>query len=256
MARISNRRRGGWFSPGFFALIAVCVVLLGAGVYWHRALETGVWSLVTPLEHMRIGFDASDNQRLRAELASTTALVADRNELYQQNLELKNRLNRNAEKTVILAGVLVRPPATPYDTLMIDAGIAEGVHQGDFVSAGGTTRIGTIGDIYTHTSRVILFSAPGQTYDVLLHLASTTQVVPVTMQGQGSGSFMGQVPAGTQVRLGDSLIFPGVASALAGAVSHVHFDPKESFETIYARLPIDLLALQFVEIEKDSYAQQ
>jgi cell shape-determining protein MreC len=252
----TSRRPGGWFSFRFLILAIICALLLGAGIYWHHALEGALWSFTAPLERARIGFDASDNQRLRAQLASTTALVADRNELYQQNIELKNRLGRDAEKSVILAGVLLRPPATPYDTFTVDAGIAEGVHTGDFVSAGGTTRIGTVGDTYAHTSRVILFSAPGQTYDVLLHLASTTQVVPVTMQGQGSGSFIGQVPAGTPVRVGDSLVFPGIASALAGAVSHVNFDPKESFETIYARLPVDLLSLQFVEIEKDSYAQQ
>lgn len=255
MERISNRKRGGWFSFRFFTAAIACLILLGAGMFWHRSLETALWSLLVPLGHARIGLDASDNQRLRAELASTTALVADRNALYEENLELKNRLSRDGSSVRILAGVLLHPPAIPYDTLVVDAGEAEGVHSGDFVSAGGTTRIGTVGEVYAHTSRVILFSAPGQTYDVLLRLASTTQIVPVSMQGQGSGSFTGQVPAGTQVKAGDSLVFPGIASSLAGSVSSVVFDPKQSFATIYARLPIDLLSLQFVEIERDSYAR-
>ena len=255
MARISNKR-GGWFSVRFFVFVFVCLVLLGAGIVWHTALETAVWSLVAPLERARVGFDASDNQRLRAELASTTALVADRNALYQENLELKNRLGRDTRSSVILAGVLLRPPATPYDTLIVDAGLSEGVHSGDFVSAGGTARIGIVGEVYAHTSRAILFSAPGQTYDVLLRLASTSQAVTVSMQGQGSGSFAGQVPAGTPVTVGDSLVFPGIASAFAGSVSSVSFDPKQSFETLYAHLPVDPLSLQFVEIEKDSYVHQ
>ncbi|MBY0473400.1 hypothetical protein K2Q00_03960 [Patescibacteria group bacterium] len=212
---------------------------------------------MSPLQRARVGLDSSDNQRLRAELASTTALLADRNALYQETIELKNRLGRLPAQTSgerILAGVLMRPPAIPYDTLLIDAGETEGVHSGDFVSAGGTTRIGTVGEVYGHTSRVILFSAPGQTYDALLHLSSTTQIVPVSMQGQGSGSFVGQVPAGTPVKVGNSIVFPGVASALAGTVSSVLFDPKQSFVTLYARLPVDLVSLRFVEIEKNSYA--
>ncbi|MBY0293796.1 rod shape-determining protein MreC [Patescibacteria group bacterium] len=252
----SGRKPGGWFSFRFFTFAAICLVLLGAGIFWHNKLEGALWSFVGPLQRARVGFDASDNQRLRAQLASTTALVADRNALYEENLQLKNRLGRNASKAVILAGVLQRPPATPYDTLMIDAGAEEGVHQNDFVSAGGTMRIGTVAEVYAHTSRVVLFSAPGQTYDVLLRLASTTQVVPVSMQGQGSGSFVGQVPAGTPVKVGDSLVFPGIASAFAGTVSSVLFDPKQSFITLYARLPVDLLSLQYVEIEKDSYVQR
>ncbi len=256
MARISNRRQGGWVSLRFFISALACAALLGAGIFWHSALESALWTVIAPLQRARSGFDASDNQRLRAELAAANALVADRNALYQENLELKVRLGRDAARSVILAGVLQRPPATPYDTLMVDAGAAEGVRAGDFVSAGGTARIGTVAEVYAHTSRVILFSAPGQTYDVLLHLSSTTQTVPVSMQGQGSGSFIGQVPAGTPVRVGDSLVFPGIASALAGSVSSVNFDPKQSFATLYARLPVDLLSLRFVEIEKDSYAQQ
>jgi hypothetical protein len=76
------------------------------------------------------------------------------------------------------------------------------------------------------------------------------------MQGQGSGSFVGQVPAGTPVKAGDSLVFPGIASAFAGTVSSVLFDPKQSFITLYARLPVDLLSLQYVEIEKDSYVER
>lgn len=256
MARISNNKnRGGWFSPRFFISVLVCVALLGAGIFWHRALESVFWSVMAPLERARMGFGSSDNTLLRAELASTSALIADRNALYQENLELKNRLGRVGTASVILAGVLLRPPAIPYDTLLVDAGEVEGVHAGDFVSAGGTTRIGTVGEVYAHTSRVILFSSPGQTYDALLHLASTTHVVPISMQGQGSGSFMGQVPAGTPVKVGDSIIFPGIASSLAGSVSSVLFDPKQSFATLYARLPVDLLSLRFVEIEKDSYAR-
>lgn len=266
MARTSNpfssrsvyslgKRPDGWFSLRSFIMLLICALLIGGGIAFHRTLEAVLWGMVAPLERTLNSFDSSENARLHAELAQATALVADRNALYQENLDLKKRLGRDASMPVILAGVLQRPPAIPYDTLMVDAGEAEGVHVGDFVSAGGTTRIGTVGEVYSHTSRVILFSAPGQTYDVLLHLASTTQVVPVNMQGQGSGSFVGQVPAGTRVRVGDSLVFPGIASAFAGSVSSVHFDPKLSFETLYARLPVDLLSLQFVEIEKDSYAR-
>lgn len=251
----TSRRADGWFSFRTFSVIVVCALLFIAGVYWRTTLTSIVWSLAAPLERFRSDLSSSEVSRLRATLASTTALVADRDALYRENVELKKRLGRTVERPVILAGVLLRPPATPYDILMTDAGEVEGVHVGDYVSAGGTTRIGMVAEVYTHSSRVVLFSAPGQTYDVLLHLASTTRVVPVHMQGQGAGSFIGQVPAGTPVQVGDSLVFPGIASSFGGTVSYVHIDPKQSFITLYARLPIDLLSLQYVEIEKDSYAR-
>ena len=250
-SRGGGRRSSGWLSTGVFLYTLIFVVLCGAAFEWHTELGGVVWAGMAPFERLRSNLDASDNQRLRAELASTTALVADRNALYQENLELKARLARDAGLDTILAGVLMRPPATPYDTLMIDAGSAEGSAEGDLVSAGGTTLIGTVSVVYAHTSRVTLFSAPGQTYNVLLRGS-----VPVSMQGQGGGSLVGQVPAGTPVAPGDALLFPGIASGFAGEVSYVDAKQGQSFETLYARLPVDPLSLQFVEIEKNSYAPQ
>jgi len=255
MARTSNplgnnrRAGGGWFSFRTFVYLVAFIVLLFAAVQWRSWFSGAAWAVMAPIEQARISVDASDNQRLRAELASTTALVADRNALYQENLELKARLSRDASIQTILAGVLMRPPATPYDTLMVDAGSAEGVAQNMLVSAGGTTLIGSVDAVYAHTSRVILFSAPGQTYQVLLQGS-----VPVEMQGQGAGSLVGQVPAGTPVAVGDALLFPGIASGFAGSVSSIQASAGASFETLYARLPVDPLSLQFVEIQKISYA--
>jgi cell shape-determining protein MreC len=231
-----------------FLYIVVFVILCSVAFVWRASFGGVAWAVMAPFERARINLDASDNQRLRAELASTTALVADRNALYQENLQLKARLGRDANLSTILAGVLLHPPATPYDTLVVDAGLAEGVAQGDLVSAGGTTVIGTVTELYQHTSRITLFSAPGQTYQVLLRAS-----IPVEMQGQGGGSLVGQVPAGTPVSMGDALLFPGIASQFAGSVSSVQIKEGQSFETLYAQLPVDPLSLQFVEIEK-SYA--
>jgi cell shape-determining protein MreC len=210
---------------------------------------------MAPVERFRNTLDASENARLRAALASTTALVADRDALYLENLQLKARLGRDADIDAILAGVIMRPPSTPYDTLMVDAGYAEGVAQGDLASAGGTTLIGRVSDVYKHSSRIVLFSAPGEGYDTLVQLSSQGgATVPLHMEGQGSGSLMGQLPANTQVAEGDSILFPGIASGFAGRVSKVTLTQGESFKTVYARLPVDPLMLQYVDVEKNTYA--
>jgi cell shape-determining protein MreC len=251
MARTSSqfgRRRG---TLPIKTIIASVFLLLafGAAVYWREALSNRALDVLAPIGRVRQRLDASDNARLRAELASTTALVADRNFLYKENLELKGRLGRDAGTPGILAGVLMRPPATPYDTLLVDAGTTEGVSAGDFVSAGGTTLIGVVREVYEHSSRVVLFSAPGESYDTMLG-----GTVPLHMEGQGGGSLVGQVPASTPVAAGDAVVFPGVASAFAGSVSKVISKPGESFQMVYVRLPVDPLSLQFVEIRKHYYA--
>lgn len=256
MARTSNqfirRPRGGWFSLPVFIYVFVSIVLFGSAVMWRAQLEGALLSVFAPLEQFRVGLGASENVVLRAELASQAARLADRDALYVENLELKSRLSRNAGVPVTLAAVLLRPPAIPYDTLLVDVGYEEGIQQGQLVSAGGTTLIGSVAYVYAHTSRVVLFSAPGETYDVMVRPSislGTSGSIPVQMEGQGAGSLRGQVPAGTSVSVGDSLIFPGIASGFAGKVSHVDAPEGNSFITLYAHLPVDPLSLRFVEIQ-------
>ena len=170
--------------------------------------------------------------------------------MYKENLDLKNRLGRDAAVQTVLAGVVMRPPAVPYDTLIIDAGTAQGVDAGDFVSAGGTALIGTVLQTYATTARVELFSAPGETYQAMLN-GNT----PVTIAGQGAGSLIAQVPAGTVVAVGDTVVFPGVAGGISGIVSTVVAREDTSFITLYLHLPVDPLELHYVEVWKNSYAE-
>lgn len=253
-------RNQGWLLPRS-VLIFVCIIILFCIVLFRGALGSIVWRVMTPvLSHNPFGALgaqlqsktalAGENDTLRAELASTTAALADRNVLYQENLELKARLDRDGSMHTILAGVILRPPATPYDTLTIDAGKAQGVAQGALVSAGGTTLIGEVDEVFDTTARVTLFSAPGQTYQALLTETDAHASVPISVQGQGNGSLVAEVPTTIAVQVGDSVIFPGVAGGLASTVVAVDEKSNQSFETVYMRLPVDPEQLRYVEVLK------
>ena len=190
----------------------------------------------------------SENSRLQGDLASTTALVADRNMLYQENLALKARLGRDATTHTVLAGVILRPPGMPYDTLLIDAGSRQGIARGEYVSAGGETLIGKIDEVYATTARVVLFSAPGESHQALLLETAAHVAIPLVVEGQGGGSLMSEVPAHTNVQQGDIVAFPDVAGGLTAAVSLVDAKNGESFERVYLHAPVNPLQLQFVEV--------
>jgi cell shape-determining protein MreC len=177
------------------------------------------------------------------------AALADRDALYAENIDLKARLGRSESEERILAGVIMRPPATPYDTIVIDAGFEEGVARGDFVSAGGTTMVGSVSELYAHASRVTLISSPGEKYEGLLHLRSG-ETLAVAVEGQGGGSLFAQVPSGTQVHVGDSVVLPGVAGGLIARVRQVEAGESDSFSTIYLSLPVSVSSLYFVEVLK------
>lgn len=237
-----NRRRKGSHIVAYGAATALllCIVLVGVA---RPQLESVLWKLLAPLMVLRNAASQSTNEQLRASLASTTAALADRDELYRQTLELKALLNRTDTSKTTLAAVLMHPPGIPYDTLVIDIGQNAHVTAGALVFAGGTSAIGTVSDVYADTARVLLFSAPGTSYQALVH------GTPVTLSGQGAGSMRGEVPAGTAVAAGDPVTLPGLLSAFAGSVSYVRQESGASFIEVFVQMPVDVFSLQFVEVQ-------
>ncbi|MEI7719845.1 MAG: rod shape-determining protein MreC [bacterium] len=255
----------------FLLFVLLVVVLLWrsffTGIFWRVStplLQTGK-VVLAPVDFVLGGFSAKaalyrENARLLTELASSTAHAADREVLLQENADLKARLGRpsaqgsGTEQHIVLGGILLAPPGVPYDTLLIDAGSAQGLVVGDLVSAGGAMLIGSISEVHQATATVLLYSAPGQNHHVLLLSggASTTnaKTVPLDLEGQGAGSLRAEVPAGTLVKVGDAVVTPGVQNGFVGTVSKVEKKDSESFETFYVTLPVNPLELRFVEVWK------
>jgi cell shape-determining protein MreC len=246
---------------GTLAAVFIFIVLISILLFWRSAAGSVAWRILSPVVGARsaslaagAGFFsqfssnaalAEENMQLRAALASSTNALADRNVLYQENLDLKARVGRDAGMQTILAAVIMRPPGMPYDTLMIDAGSDQGVAVGDLVSASGTALVGQISAAYADASRVVLFSAPGQTYDGMLRGS-----IPISVEGQGAGSLDAQVPAGTDAAVGDPVLLSSIAPGFASVVSHVDKESGQSFETLYLQLPVDPLTLSYVEVIK------
>lgn len=240
----SRRKRSSPLMPLLAALVAVLVLL---AVLLRQPLSGALWRVLAPVVALRDAAGQGDVAQLRAQLASTTAALADRDRLAAENAELKLELGRGAkDERRALAGVLLHPPGTPYDTLVIDAGQAQGIAVGDLVFAGALA-IGTVDELYLTTARVILYSAPGLSYDATL----TTEggALPVSVEGQGAGSMSARVPSGTPVKAGDRVDFPGLAGGVTGTVTAVFGADTDTFKTVYLRLPIDLFALQYVYVQ-------
>jgi cell shape-determining protein MreC len=243
MKTISPHRRRGSLPWARLAQLAALAALIAAAVLWRAPLAGILWRGLEPVMQWR-ALGAGGSALLAQELASTTAALADRNALAADNQLLKQELGRGGAATGVLALVLERPPGTPYDTLVIDAGLNHGLAQGDLVFAAGATLIGEVSEVYATTAQVTLFSSPGQTYQALIRGS-----IPVSMTGQGAGSMTGEVPAQTVVHAGDPVLYPAMTGGFTGAVSRVDAPAGESFETIYVQLPVDLFSLRYVRVE-------
>jgi len=220
---------------------------------WRPEVTSALFRIIRPVWALSLT-NSSEVARLQQELAHARAVQADRDVLYAENLDLKKRLSRDASVKTVLAGVLMRPPAAPYDTLLVDAGANKGIVVGEKVAAGGTMLVGTVTEVYATTARVRLLSAPGNTYDALLSVDDKT--LPVTVEGQGGGSMHALVPTGSGVTTGDALVLPGILGGYVGVVSYVQRKEGESFEAVYMQLPVNPLELRYVEIWHEAPAAQ
>jgi cell shape-determining protein MreC len=224
--------------------VIALVLLMGAVALLRQPAASLFWRIAAPVARVRESLGGSEAARLRAELASTSAALADRDLLYKEVTDLRERLGRaDAPSSRIVAAVLQRPPWTPYDSLVIDAGANYGIAAGSLVSAGGQGLIGRVSEVYDTSARVELFSAPGASYQALLN---GTQ--PVAVEGLGGGSLRTEVPAGTQVKVGDTVAFPGLLGGIVSLVSATETKAGESFIVVYMRLPANPADLRFVDV--------
>jgi cell shape-determining protein MreC len=243
-----SRRRSPLLGPAL--LVVAGVLVLAAILRWRDTAASLFWNIGTPIVDSRNLYQHTSVADLQAALASSTAALADRNALSNENTELKRLLGRQIQGVQVISAVLMRPPGIPYDTLMIDAGKKDGIRVGELVFGGGKSAIGEISEVYDTASRVLLFSAPGRTFDAQVMPAATPgAVLPLSLAGQGAGSIVGQVPAGSTVVVGDSVLIPGLGSAFVGSVTHIDAPTGSSFETLLIQLPVNIFSLQFVEIQ-------
>lgn len=185
-----------------------------------------------------------ENDELK-DIIDRTALDAYSYDLLrQENDMLKERLGRKPEKDYLLARVLATPGQSPFDTIVIDAGSAEGVTLGMRIFTDGDFVIGEVTSIFHHSAVVTLYSASGTELAVTLAKDST----PAILYGQGGANFLITLPRGVPVSAGDLVNIPALAPEYAAVVDAVDRPEGESLEYIHLKLPMNIYQLKWVYV--------
>lgn len=178
-----------------------------------------------------------ENSRLRAE-------VLDRNLLKERIAVLEKTLGRDDTERRITAQVLAGPPRSAYDTLIIDAGDDLFVVSGDQVVYAGSGVVGEVSEVYPHSSKVKLFSFPGEKISVLLG----TSTMPITAEGRGMGNFEAHVPRESLVAEGDEVITPD--DLIVGIIGAVVRDDTLPYVRVLFSTPFNITEMRTVEVLK------
>jgi cell shape-determining protein MreC len=163
--------------------------------------------------------------------------------LAKENDELRSLLGDVGDER-ILAGVIGRPAALPYDMLMIDQGERDGIMVGAPVYIGDRTVIGYVQSVTSRTSLVTLITTPD--------FVSTVYVLGpdifTTAVGMGGGQLKVGVPQGITVTEGDLVILPSVTSGVYGSVSYIETVPTQPEQYAYVAPKTAIGSLRLVAV--------
>ena len=186
----------------------------------------------------------AENSSLKTQITELGARLSERDELAQENQDLKATLGRAGSMKFTLAAVLAKPPESIYDTLVIDGGSSVGFTVGQVVYANGETPIGTIEEVLPSSAIVRLYSSSGEKTDARLG----TSNIDITLVGHGGGTFSVQVPHDVVIPTGaDALskeLDPHIIAVLDTSVA----DPRDSFQTLLFSSPVNMSELAFVQV--------
>jgi cell shape-determining protein MreC len=235
-------------------ILGIVVFLLIFYFFFPRALPTFFTTLVRPFWNAERGFRNGETsiEELRREFDESEKTISENNVLVKENEELKSLLSRAPAPHPLLATVLVRPPVSAYDTLILDVGAREKVQKGNRVYAFGNIPIGEIEEVIGDTSRVKLFSSSGETFNVLMGSTS----MQTSAMGKGGGYFEASMPRDAKIKVGDEVLIPSLSNAFVARVEGISSDPSEPFSKILFRQPINIYEMRWVLVATASSTQK
>ncbi len=148
----------------------------------------------------------------------------------------------------LIASVLVRPPQSPYDALVISAGTNDGIAIGDQVYAFSGFPIGEVISAESKRSTVRLFSSPGSKIEVLIG----TSTAAVMAEGRGGGNFFLKLPKVTEISPGDIVVRNFLPPEVFSTIASVDSAEGEAYIHAYFKLPININSLVYVLVKKNS----
>lgn len=255
MKGLSNRRRK---TVGFFAAVSI-VVLASVWFGLSRFFTHAAGSVAEPI--------FSKERTVQTVLGGMFALIKTKASLVAENRSLKERLGEETLKNEIIqvlmndnrelvnrygewgsflvrAEILAVPPASLYDTVLLDQGTDDGILPGDLVRAPGGAALGRIESVEGTFSRARLFSSVGVRTEGLLPLGGES----IEIIGAGGGMMHVTVPKDFEVAIGDPVSLREDRLALLGIVEAVGERSAGSLKVLFIRAAANVQELGFAAV--------
>ncbi len=188
-----------------------------------------------------------ENDLLKNQSLELESKFANYQSLENENQSLKELLGRLGENhQYILATILAKPNITLFDTLVLDIGGDKGVAVGDIVFAYGNIPLGKVSEVYTKTSKVTLFTNPGEKTNAVISSTNTY----VDLIGRGGGNFEIILPRDFTLSEGENVLLPDLNNYLIAKVVSTISDARDSYQKALLISPVNIQELKFVQVRK------
>lgn len=235
-----------------FAVLALCVRLIAPNVFWYAVSPAFMVSdAISDATHSVFSSfgDAATLARYNETLIQENALLESENAALRKRAADLSGFSDSAAQGV-RAGVMSRPPESPYDTLLVAAGSEQGVTVGMGAfgarsdSAGPGVPLGVVAQVGKRHARIVLFSAPHMRVNGWIG----SKNVPVTLRGEGAGAFTATLSRSAQIQSGDLVYLSGPGMLPVGLVARVDSDPSSPSVALRISPLINLFATGWVEL--------
>lgn len=264
MKNFSSKKKGNFHHSSrqrSVIIIGVVVVALVVIFVLRTVLGSMFAYAVSPLLNMRVWIAESTGTipmylRDRDALIGEIRLLNDERTTFKdaveraavltkENEELRALLGRpDTAESRIAAGVMTRPPFIPYDTLLIDAGSRDGIHEGAVVYYRDDRAIGVVHRTFAGSALITPFSTPG--------IETTVYVVGpdiyTTAYGEGDGVVRVSVPQGVEIKEGDVVLMPSLNRGIIGTINSIQSIEAEPEQHAYIVLTDSLQSLHSVAV--------
>jgi cell shape-determining protein MreC len=180
---------------------------------------------------------------LQKELSESRGMGTTLSSVMKENEELRSQLNASATPR-IAAGVISRPPYSPYDTFVLDKGSDDGIVQYAPVYHGVSRVIGYVREVFSQSAFVTLFSSAGVESSAYVFGPN----IFTHIYGEGGGVMRLSIPQGILVEKGNVVVLPSIEGGVLGEVFDVQSVPTEPEQHAYVSFDAPLTSIRLVSV--------
>ena len=186
-----------------------------------------------------------ENMDYRAQILEMRIKLKAKEVLLKEYEELSKAFGGNDKNLEsVYAGVISRPPLSPYDTLIINVGRDKNILAGDEVFFGDMF-LGEVAEVFGESSIIKLASGPGEKTNIVIN-----GKIHATAEGMGNGNFMIKIPKNIEVKIGDSVAADKSGVPFIGEVSFAGEKSSDSFQEILFRTSANISEIRGVRIAR------